>query len=844
MSVIEVKLRIKKATMNYLKITDKNLNVSFHIKRVRKKKEASEGGEKKSVEEIRYVLKVIRPPDKLYKTSLSELREDLILKYIKEIGLKYNDQFLCDGAELLTNELMKLIKEWRDRAEVDDLIQELSQGEGLEDGEPILTLRTERGVIKVIGGDGLKIPLHGGFISLGSKYAVVETTYAYGRVRKEVRKGIIEVDDVVPVMFIGEYEDGKLVGRKAAYPEKKVEVFGKPICVESRSRAKTILTTLMSVRNGKKFVDGTTAKSYNELFSEVVEVVKQYVNIDWNPRLYDLIGVFIISTYFYDMFTTFPRVYIVGPFGSGKTRLGLLIAYASRHGFPIIDPSNASVYRAIEAYGPTIYIDESKISGDLDKILSAGYKKGIQVPRVDKTAKDEFIVTLHNTYTPVVFGFVEPPNERLLQRSIIVNMLKAPDPNPEKKDPEPEGLEWLREELYLARLTRANEVIESMKIVKDIISDSFVGREFELWYPLLTIAKLCSDEVFNNLLSLAREDIEKRKSELWSEEKLILAGIETIFKEEEKDEITFMTSYLREKIKKILINEGEFNEKEFEKLWSKVRLGIILSRIGIMRDKKDKGKNARRVRKITKKQFIDLCLRYGYESDLLNKDQVGKVSEEVENKNLISLSPSSPTYEELKSSYTHSEKLTDLTDLTDSSLRIQNLMIENEVGQVSFSNLTQSEKLTKFGIINLIRELLRDSPKSDIEIYEELVKAQRKGLLKDGIVVNYDLVSKALKTLEDEGVVGRVRDALCDPPILWMGLCNVGEGLAETTNDAVLWMREIQRISGRLYYAYEALPAVTHFLVASAVVGSVLIVVSIVPIVKARRRERRPNSSM
>ena len=768
MSIIEVKLKIKKATMNRLKVIDENLNVAFLIKRVRKNKEVSEGSEKKLVEEIRYVLKVIRPPDKLYKTSLSELREDLILKYIKEIGLKYNDQFLCDGAELLTNELMKLIREWRDRAEVDDLIQELGQVEGLEDGEPILTLRTEKGVIKVIGGDGLKIPLHGGYISLGNKYAIVETTYAYGKIRKEVKKGIIEVEDVVPIMFISEYDDGKLVKRNVAYPEKKVEIFGRPIRVESKSKAKTALITLMSVETGKKFIDGEVSKPLNELFMIIKDVVKQYVNMDWDLRFYDFVGVFVISTYFYDIFTAFPRVYIVGPFGSGKTRLGLLIAYLSRHGFSIIDPTEASVFRSIEAYGPTIYIDESSLEEGLDKILSAGYKKGIQVPRVDKTSREEFIVTLHNIYTPTIFGFIELPNERLRQRSIVVNMLKAPDPNPEKKDPEAEDLEWLREELYLARLTRANEVNESMKVVKNVIGDSFVGREFELWYPLLTIAKLCGDEVFNNLLSLAREDVEKRKLELWSEEKIVLAGIEVIFKERGEDEITFMTSYLREKIKEILINEGEFNENEFEKLWNEKRLGRILTRLNIKKDKEGKGRDARRVRRITKKQFIDLCLRYGYDTDFLNKEQVGQVghvgqvgqvSGEVEKTKTKESSTSLPIREELESSSIGvSGKMTDLTDLTDPSLRIQSLMKENKVGQVRKTNLTQSEKLTKFGVIDLIKELLRDSPKSDIEVYKGLVEAQRKGLLKDGIVVNYELVSKALKTLEDEGVVGKTYD--------------------------------------------------------------------------------------
>jgi hypothetical protein len=605
----------------------------------------------------------------------------------------------------------------------------------------------------------LKIPLYGGYISLGSKYAVIETTYAYARVRKEVKRGIVEVEDVVPVMFISEFEGGKLISRKVSYPEKRVEVFGRPVRVEVRSKAKTVLTTLMDVETGKKFLDDGVSKQFNELFNMVRDVVKQYVNMDWDLRLYDFVSTFIIATYFYDMFTAFPRVHINGPYGSGKTRLGLVIAYSSRHGFVIVDPSEASIYRSIEAYGPTIYVDEAILNERLERLLSVGYKKGIQVPRVDKTSKEEFIINLFETYSPVIYGFTELPSERQLQRSIVVNMFRAPDPNPEKRDPDPEDLRWLREELYLARLTRANEVIETMKVVKDILSNGFVGREFELWYPILTIAKLCGDEVFNNVLSLAKEDVERRKSELWSEEKLVLTAIEELFKESNSDEVTFMVSYLREKIKEILINEGEFDEKVFEKLYSEKRLGIILSRLGIRRTKEGKGKNARWVRWVSKKQFIDLCLRYGYESEFLSNEQVGKVgkvgnvSEEVEKTQTSSSPPMGES-----SSGVPLRNFTDFTDSTDPRSQIQSSDKEIEVGKVRKTNITQSENLTKFGVIDLIKELLKDSPKSDVEVYKGLVDAQRKGLLKDGVVVNYELVRKTLKKLEDGGVVGRVYD--------------------------------------------------------------------------------------
>lgn len=74
--------------------------------------------------------------------------------------------------------------------------------------KPLLTVESDGYVFEILASDGLAIPLHGGFIKLTSKeYAVVEATYAYGRIRRETSKGkLIEVDDVEPVMFIAEYK--------------------------------------------------------------------------------------------------------------------------------------------------------------------------------------------------------------------------------------------------------------------------------------------------------------------------------------------------------------------------------------------------------------------------------------------------------------------------------------------------------------------------------------------------------------------------------------------------------------------------------------------------------------
>jgi len=96
-----------------------------------------------------------------------------------------------------------------------------------------------------------------------------------------------------------------------------------------------------------------------------------------------------------------------------------------------------------------------------------------------------------------------------------------------------------------------------------------------------------------------------------------------------------------------------------------------------------------------------------------------------------------------------------------------------------------------------------------------------------------------LKALEElSGVAGGIRDALCHQLISWMGLCGVGEGLAETTSNAALQMKELQYTSERLYYTYKALPIVTYSLGGLVIIGLVLIIGGIILIIRARRREK------
>jgi len=77
-----------------------------------------------------------------------------------------------------------------------------------------------------------------------------------------------------------------------------------------------------------------------------------------------VVASYIVMTYIHDFFTAVPFLFFHGPPASGKTRANLTTTYMCRHGVFVADPSEATMYRLVEAAGPTIGIDESALSGE------------------------------------------------------------------------------------------------------------------------------------------------------------------------------------------------------------------------------------------------------------------------------------------------------------------------------------------------------------------------------------------------------------------------------------------------------------------------------------------------
>jgi hypothetical protein len=359
-----------------------------------------------------------------------------------------------------------------------------------------------------------------------------------------------------------------------------------------------------------------------------------------------------VATYFAQVFPAFPQLHFVGSVSSGKTRAGVTVARAARRGLSTTDTSEASIFRIAEGVGATLLIDD--VWGEGAKIAHLTYKKGVSVPRVEKGVGERLLLRLFETYCPTVYTGVELPIEHKRSRAIVVNMRKAPDPNPEGRDPEPRNFEDIRRELYLCELTQFPEVRRKFdELAKRRRELGLEGRDFEVWGPLLAVAALAGEDVFKQVHEYALQDVGRKIEEMYLEEKEVLAGLERLllskaeelfrgelerlWKGEEKNweayreklaklveelekGVSFSAADLLRAMKEALAEEGAggekpYTEKQFEKRWTVQRLGRFLSarlEDAAPFEKKSKGVH---VRKITLSSFLKAAERYGFEPD-------------------------------------------------------------------------------------------------------------------------------------------------------------------------------------------------------------------------------------
>lgn len=209
---------------------------------------------------------------------------------------------------------------------------------------------------------------------------------------------------------------------------------------------------------------------------------------------YLILTLYVILTYLYDIFYSIPYLQILGPYGSGKSRVSDVLEKLCSNPFSSGDISDAALFRTIaEKKGPTMIVDEADDLGGgtrrgiLLRVLKTGYRQNGSVTRCGRGGTIERFPTFG---PKIILNEKGIADRALASRCIVVHMERSTR---------------RFEQLSLSDDGEFKEMRERVRLFaddfRDVVSDRYasfpgidgiIGRDEEVWGAMIIIAALLS----------------------------------------------------------------------------------------------------------------------------------------------------------------------------------------------------------------------------------------------------------------------------------------------------------------------------------------------------------------
>lgn len=275
----------------------------------------------------------------------------------------------------------------------------------------------------------------------------------------------------------------------------------------------------------KDYLDNKTQIPKGEqIFNSIKKTYEKFLFFH-NPLWYDVHALWDMGTYFFQLFNTYPLIELRGLSGTAKSKIMNVSRLFTLNPTSImVNPSEASLFRVTHTKRPTKYIDEAEklfqfIGGNWQsspvvELINGSYTKGSAVPRLEKIGND-FRVVYYQCYSPTMVGSINGLRDATETRAITHITTKAPDKD-KRGELEVEDfindLEFaeIRNKLYLYALGSFEGIENYYRTLK---LDNLKKRDFQLWKPLLAIAKSINEDLFSRVLEFAEKLSEQKKQD-------------------------------------------------------------------------------------------------------------------------------------------------------------------------------------------------------------------------------------------------------------------------------------------------------------------------------------------
>ena len=250
-----------------------------------------------------------------------------------------------------------------------------------------------------------------------------------------------------------------------------------------------------------------------EVFQDCVRLIKKYSELK-DESDYFMIAIWLMGTYTFRAFETYPYLGFTGLQGSGKSKILKILALSAFNGQQVVNISEASLFRDVESLRSTLILDECESFNDrnaqqtLRSLLNSGYSKGAKVSRQEKEG-DSFVTANYDVFSPKAMANIAGFETVLGTRMIPITMLKAKS---EKGSIHPSqgSDDWglLRHKLYSFALCNFKAIRNAY--LYDIKTKINNNRSNDLWSPLLSVARVVMagrPELFEQFKTYIHEQI-------------------------------------------------------------------------------------------------------------------------------------------------------------------------------------------------------------------------------------------------------------------------------------------------------------------------------------------------
>jgi putative DNA primase/helicase len=230
-----------------------------------------------------------------------------------------------------------------------------------------------------------------------------------------------------------------------------------------------------------------------QLLSDIAVTIRRFIVC--TEEISHAVALWAAMTWFIDDVQVAPLAVITAPEKRcGKSHLLYLLGLLSARAITASNISPAALFRTIDAWKPTLLIDEAdafmKDNEELRGLLNSGHTRDSAY--VIRTVGDNFTPTKFNTWGAKALAGIGHVADTLMDRAVILELRrKLPNENVERiRYAEPSIFSDLRS--MLARF--AEDYSEQVRSARPPLPYSLNDRAQDNWEPLLAIAMTASDE--------------------------------------------------------------------------------------------------------------------------------------------------------------------------------------------------------------------------------------------------------------------------------------------------------------------------------------------------------------